>query len=125
MSCFCEEDGAVNFEQVRKMALGLPGVEEGTSYGTAALKVDGKLFARLKEDGETLVLGTTFEEREGLMAEEGETYFITDHYLDYPWVLVRLKRVKAAALRELLERAWRLARAQKSKSTKAVRRVGG
>jgi hypothetical protein len=84
--------------------------------------VDGKLFARLKEDGETLVLGTTFEEREGLMAEEAETYFITDHYLDYPWVLVRLKRVKTAALRELLTRAWKLAKENKRRSTKAVRR---
>jgi hypothetical protein len=111
----------VTFEQVRKMALALESVEEGTSYGTAAFKVRGTLMVRLKEDGETLVVGTTFEEREGLMAEEPETYFITDHYLNYPWVLVRLKRVKPEALRELLARAWRLAREKKNKSTKTKR----
>ena len=115
----------MTFEQVKKIAMEMEGVEEGTSYGTAALKVRGNLFARLKEDGETLVLGTTFEEREGLMAEEGETYFITDHYLNYPWVLVRLKRVKAAALRELLARAWKLAREEKRKNTKGGRREKG
>lgn len=113
----------MNFEQVRKLAMGLPGVEEGTSYGTAAFKVGGKLIARLKEDGETLVLATTFEEREGLMAEEGETYFLTDHYLNYPWVLVRLKRVKAEVLRELVERAYRLAKEKKKGTTKQGRKM--
>jgi hypothetical protein len=115
----------VTYEQVKKMALEMGEVEEGTSYGTAALKVRGTLFARLKEDGETLVLGTTFEERDGLMAEERETYFITDHYLNYSWVLVRLKRVRPAAMRELLARAWKLARAKKSKGTRGGRRRKG
>ena len=41
----------VTFKDVRKLALVLQNVEEGTSYGTPAFKVDGKLIARLKEDG--------------------------------------------------------------------------
>jgi len=104
------------------MALALENVEEGTSYGTPALKVARKLMARLWEDGETLVLATTFEEREGLMAEDPDTYFITDHYLNYPWVLVRLQRAKPEAMRELLTRAWNLAKEKKRKSTKSGRR---
>lgn len=83
------------------MALALPSVEEGTSYGTPALKVRGKLFVRLKEDGETIVLKTTYEEREELMAHDPETYFITNHYLNYPYILVSLKRVHPDALKEL------------------------
>jgi hypothetical protein len=51
----------LSFEDVRQMGLALPGVEEGTSYGTPALKVGKKLLARLKEDGETLVLKLGFE----------------------------------------------------------------
>jgi hypothetical protein len=102
----------VTFKDVRKLALALQNVEEGTSYGTPAFKVDGKLIARLKEDGESLVVGTTFEEREEMMAAEPDTYYITDHYLKYPWVLVHLSRVHADALRDLLSRSWRLARAQ-------------
>jgi hypothetical protein len=100
----------LSFKDVRKFALALQNVEEGTSYGTPAFKVDGKLIARLWEDGETLVVGTTFEEREEMMAAEPETYYITDHYLKYPWVLVHLSRVHADALRDLLSRSWRLAR---------------
>lgn len=108
----------MTFNDVRKMALKLQGVEESTSYGTAAFKVRGKLIARLKEDGESLVVGTTFEEREEMLATEPETYYITDHYLNYPWVLVRLSRVHPDALRDLLKGAARLAGRSKPGSAK-------
>ena len=108
----------VTFQQVRKIALALQNVEESTSYGTPAFKSAGKLLARLKEDGDSLVVGTTFEEREDMMAADPETYYITDHYLKYPWVLVRLSRVHADALRDLLSRSWRLARKIPRKASK-------
>jgi hypothetical protein len=113
----------VTFEDVRRIALSLQNVEEGTSYGTPAFKVGGKLLARLREDGESLVVGTTFEEREEMMAAEPETYYITDHYLNYPWVLVRLSRVHSDALRDLLGRAWRLASMPKRRAS-GRRRLG-
>lgn len=98
---------ALTYDAVRDLARSLPDVEESTSYGTPALKVRGKLFARLKEDGETLVLRTDAFERTHLMHEDPRTFFITDHYLEYPWVLVRLGRVSKAQMRALLEGAWR------------------
>lgn len=113
-----ERSMAMTFKDVRKMALTLDGVEESTSYGTAAFKVRGKLIARLKEDGESLVVGTTFEQREEMMAADPETYYITDHYLKYPWVLVRLSKVHPDAMRDLLKGAVRLAAASKRGSTK-------
>jgi hypothetical protein len=113
---------AVTFKDVRRLVSSLKGVEEGTSYGTPAFKIGGKLIARLKEDGESLVVGTTFEEREEMMAAEPRTYYITDHYLNYPWVLVRLSRVSPDALRDLLNRALRLASAKPRRAP--VRRRG-
>src|SRR5580704_1813597 len=112
----------VTFKDVRKFALSLEHVEEGTSYGTAAFKIGGNLIARLKEDGESLVVGTTFEEREEMMATDPETYYITDHYLKYPWILVRLSHVHPDALRDLLKRALRLA-SQKPQRASASRRA--
>ena len=99
----------VTYETVRRMASDFPNVAECTSYGTPALKVKGKLFVRLKEDPDLLVIKMPFEQREGLMAEDPETYFITDHYRDYPWMLVRLSKVNMDAMRELLLVAYRSA----------------
>jgi hypothetical protein len=102
-----ERAAVVSYDTVRDLARRLPGVEEGTSYGTAALKVKGKLLVRLKEDGDTIVLRTDFIERDHLLRTAPKTFYITDHYRDYPAVLVRLPSVAPAQLRELLEDAWR------------------
>jgi hypothetical protein len=98
----------VSFEQVGVAARAFPGVEDSTSYGTAALKVRGKLLARLHQSGDCFVLRAELLDREILMQSDPEVFFITDHYRDYPWVLVRLASLEPGALPELLERAWRL-----------------
>jgi len=103
----------VSWETVRGIAGELAGAEEGSSYGTPAFKVRGKLFVRLKEDGETLVLRTDNFERDHLLKTAPQTFFITDHYKDYPWVLIRLNAISQARLQELLEDAWRRVRAPK------------
>src|SRR5579863_10108426 len=92
-------DARVTFDTVRQISLLLDHVEEGTSYGTAAFKVRGALFVRLHQDLEsTIVVRTDFEQREELLAADPETYYITDHYRNYPWVLVRLSQVHSDAL---------------------------
>jgi hypothetical protein len=95
---------AVTYDAVRRIAQTFPNVEEGTSYGTSALKVKGKLFVRWRneEDPDTIVLKMPLGQREELMAADPETYFITDHYRNYPWVLVRLSKLHPDALPELL-----------------------
>jgi hypothetical protein len=99
----------VTYDDIRRVALTLPGVQEGTSYGTSALKVKGKLMIRLHQDGDKIVLKMPFGRREELMSGDPETYFITDHYRDYPWVLVSLAKVQPDALLDLLLIAHRAA----------------
>jgi hypothetical protein len=106
----------VAFEDVRRIALSLDNVEEGTSYRTPAFKVGGALFVRMHQDSESLVVRTDFEQREELMAADPETYYITDHYLNYEWILIRLSRVQPGALRDLIRMAWRLASTSKRRS---------
>jgi hypothetical protein len=96
----------LTFDDLRCMAREFPGIEESTSYGTAALKVRGTLLIRLKEDGETVVLKTTFIDRDLLLHADPEVYFITDHYRNYPYVLVRLPRIRAKDMHDRLEEAW-------------------
>src|SRR5450631_1230707 len=98
----------VTFEHARLAAQAFPGVDDSTSYGTPALKVRGKLLARLHQSGECLVLRVDLLDREILLQSDSQVFYITDHYRDYPWVLVRFSAVDAGALPDLIERAWRL-----------------
>ncbi len=98
----------ISYDEVRELARNLPAVEEGTSYGTPALKIRGKLLARLKEDGQTLVLRTTLADRTRLLAAAPNVFYLTDHYVNYPMILIRLPQIDRAFLRELLAEAWRL-----------------
>jgi hypothetical protein len=108
----------VTFEAIRKMALALNGVEEATSYGTPAFKVNGALIARLRDDIGALVVRMSIEDREELMAADPKTYFITDHYLEYPYILVNLERVEPDAMRDLLGAAWKSAAAEKRRTAR-------
>jgi hypothetical protein len=92
---------------VRRIALALPGVEETTSYGTPAFRVRGRLFARLHQDGEHLVVRARPDQREALIAADPKCFSVTDHYRDHPWVLVRLSAASRTALAEVLTEAWR------------------
>jgi len=88
---------------------GLPETEEGTWFRTPCLRVRKKSFCRMKEDGETLVVRVVdLEDKEALLRADPEVFFTTPHYDGYAYVLVRLERVDGAALRELIEDAWRL-----------------
>jgi len=110
-----QKNQRVTFDTVRELASPLAGVEESTSYGTPAFKAQGVVFLRLWEDNETLVVRTDMDRRDEMIAEDPETYFLTDHYLKYPWILVRLSKIKREALRELIAVAWQLATKKKSR----------
>jgi hypothetical protein len=98
----------MTFDDVRQIALAWPEVEEGTSYGTPALKVRKKLLVRLREDGDSLVMpGVPQDEREMLVERAPKAFYFTDHYRDYPMVLIRLSKAKRAIVEPLLRRRWR------------------
>jgi hypothetical protein len=87
-------------------AVALPGVQEGTSYSTPALHVRKTLLARLREDGETVAVKVELLDREVLLEADPRAFFVTDHYLAYPFVLVRLAEAQHGVVMELLEQAW-------------------
>jgi hypothetical protein len=89
------------------MALRLPDSVEGPCYGTPGYRVRGKLFARLWEDGKTLVVGVDRDTREALLEANPRAFYLTDHYRPYDWMLVRLAAVTARELEDMLRLAWR------------------
>ena len=95
----------IYLEFIREIVLSLPGVTEKTCFGTPAFYVNKKLFTRLKEDGETLAIYT--EQRDMWLKIDPNTFFVTDHYLNYSYMLVRLESAKPAHLEQLLITAWR------------------
>jgi hypothetical protein len=115
------------FDSVREIALAIPGVQEGTAYGSPAFKVDGKMFACLainrSAEPNTLAIRMDFDRRDELIAAEPITYYLTDHYVDYPCVLVRLARVRQDALRDLLLMGWRFMSATKNPNVQKRKRT--
>ncbi|KAA0023533.1 MmcQ/YjbR family DNA-binding protein [Antrihabitans cavernicola] len=100
---------AITWEQVVALGGELPGVEESTSYNTPALKVAGKLMARLRTEAEGgLMVICSLDEKEALLASGDAAFYTTPHYDGYGSILIDLDRVDEQQLRELIEEAWRM-----------------
>ena len=100
------DDFAYALARLRKAAAGLPEVEEGTSYGTPALKIRKKPICRVK-DADTVVLMCPLEEKELLMAAAPDIYFETDHYHGWPALLARIRVISDDELAHRLALTWR------------------
>ena len=105
-----------DFDLVRAIALSLPGVEEGTTYGVPAFKLRGKLLTcpaiNKAAEPDSIVVPVGFEQRAELICAEPDVYYLKDHYLNYPVVLARLSRIHRDALRDLLGMGWRFVSTQ-------------
>jgi len=89
-------------------------------YGSLALKVRGDLLAcmAINKSAEPGSLGVRvdFDQRDALLAEAPQTYYVTDHYVNYPMVLVRLSQIRIDELRDLLTAAWKFVTSQKKRT---------
>jgi len=97
----------VTFETVKAVGLSLPDVEATARYdGSPVLKVGGVFMAGIathrSAEPDTLVVRTSIEDREWLLEDAPDTYYITDFYRKYPLVLVRLAKISRDALRDVL-----------------------
>lgn len=112
----------IDFATVRELARGLPGVEEGTAYGSPALKVGGRMFACIaihrSAEPHSLAIRMDVSDRDELIEADPATYYLTEHYVDYPVVLVRLAKVQPDALRDLLRMGWRFESARAARPVK-------
>ena len=96
-------------EDVRRAALSLPATTEKPSYGQPGFRVKDRLFARIREEGDVLVLWVEGEgEKEALIASDPAKFFTTPHYDGHPMVLVRFDAVDVDELTELLTESWYL-----------------
>ena len=114
-----------SFDLVRSLGLAMPDVEQGTAWGSPALKVRGQMFACMaihrSAGPDTLVVRIDLDQRDGLIAEQPEIYYLTEHYVNYPCVLVRLGQIRQDALRDLLSMARQFV--SKNKPRRSVKRA--
>jgi hypothetical protein len=114
----------IDFNVVRAIAIALPNVEVSTIHGAPSLKVGGRLLTcpALDRSAEpnTLAVRIDFDQRAELIAAEPDVYYVTDHYVKYPTVLVRLSRIDRDSLRDLLTMAWRFVSSKTKKSGRKV-----
>jgi hypothetical protein len=120
----------ITFDTVREIGQKLPGTEVSTAYGSPALKVNGRMYAviAINKEAEPNSLGVylrDFEQREALLAEDPQTYYLKPHYESYPVVLVRLARVNRDALEDLLRGAHRVVSSKPPAPRRATKRRGG
>ena len=100
----------IDFDVVREIALTFPGVKEGMLHGAPTLKAAGRLLAcpalHKSAEANSLMVRISFEKRAKLLAADPSLYYVTDHYIDYPSVLVRLPEIDRQSLRDLLLTSW-------------------
>ena len=116
----------VDFDCVRTIALDLAHVEESITYRSPCFKALGKLMACIaihkSAEPDTLAVRVDFDSRAAMIEEAPDIYYLTDHYVDYPFVLVRMNRIEPQALKDLLGMAWRLSTTKIAKITKTPAR---
>ena len=117
-----------SFKTVEAIGRSLPDVEVATAYGQPALKVRGRMIACMAAnkaaEPNTLAVMMAFADRDALIEDDPDTYYLKDHYLNYPCVLVRLSRVRADALRDLVTGAHRFVSAKVPRKSSAGSRRG-
>jgi hypothetical protein len=98
----------VTADDVRRLALSLPGTSEKPMYGTPGFYVGKKAFARIRDEGDVLVVWVpSLDDKDALIASAPDVCFTLPHYDGYPSVLVRFATVEFDELAELLTDAWR------------------
>jgi hypothetical protein len=98
----------VTAAQFKKIALSFPEAIEKPSYGSPAVFIAKKFFTRLRaQDNSVVFIVADIPTRDMMLELDPKTYHITDHYKDYPAVLVRMERITPDELKLMLERRWR------------------
>ncbi len=116
----------IDFDLVRQIALALPDVEESTMYGAPAVKLRKRLLAcpaiHRSAEPNTLVVRIDFDQRDELIEADPNVYYLKDHYVNYPVVLVRMSKINQDALSDLLDMSWRFAMSKVKARGRTVRR---
>ena len=82
--------GKIDFDVVRRIAMGLPDVEDSTIHGAPSLKVRGRLLTcpalHKSAEPDSLAVRIDVDQRTALLAADSDTYYVTDHYVNHSFL---------------------------------------
>jgi hypothetical protein len=114
----------ITFDTVLEVGLKLPEVEDSTLHGIPSLKARGKLLTcqaiHRSAEPNTLAVRLDIHRRSKLIEAEPRVYYVTDHYVNYPTVLVRLGEIDRSSLEDLLGMAWRFVTSKTKPKTSRI-----
>ncbi len=95
-------------EDVRRIALGLPGTVEKRRWGHPTFDVAGRMFVTVPDDQTSFAVRCPRLEREELIAAEPEKFWVPKHEAGSNWVRARLEALEDAdELHDILIDSWR------------------
>ncbi|HEX8692806.1 MAG TPA: MmcQ/YjbR family DNA-binding protein [Longimicrobium sp.] len=97
----------ITAEEVRRVALSLPGAEERETWGHPTFRVRDKIFATLSEDGREAGVKTSPQEQAMLIASDPETFAVAHYTGRYGWVTAQLETADPDVVRGIVVEAWR------------------
>ena len=116
----------LTFADVGKIVLALEGVTDATAYGAPCFKLHGRIFTCMainkQAEPNSLMVRLPIDQRDAMVEEEPDIYYLKPHYEPYPCLLVRLSKVRRDALRDLLTGAWRQMAAEKPARRRASKK---
>ncbi|MEQ1821171.1 MAG: MmcQ/YjbR family DNA-binding protein [Fimbriimonadaceae bacterium] len=96
----------MTYDEFLDIAFALPDVEESLYYGQPTIKRGKRFMFALKADGETVAMKLPWDSRNHLLDQQPEHFFLTPHYEEWPYVLIRFEQIEREQAQELIKTAW-------------------
>jgi hypothetical protein len=97
----------MTFNQVRRLCLALPEVEERETWGDVTFRVRSKIFLIGSPEGEGVSLKASLDDQSGLVEMDPDTFSVAAYTGRYGWVRVRLAGLSPQLAERLVTNAWK------------------
>lgn len=97
----------MTFQQLRRLCLSLPDVEERETWGEVTFRVRDKIFAMGSPDGDTVSIKASLDDQAALIEMDADTFAASAYTGRYGWVRVRLRKVGVEMMTRLVTAAWK------------------
>ena len=97
----------MTFNQVRRLCLALPEVQEIETWGDATFRVRNKIFLIGSQEGEAVSIKASLDDQSGLIEMDPETFSVAAYTGRFGWVRVQLAALSPQLAKRLIENAWR------------------